>query len=977
MRTGFCEFGVLFTFRYSGLPNFNRMKRLLPLLGIALLFLNARLDAQLQITTSVDATLLAQKIAGEGVTVSNATIVGGSVSSGFFRNIGGTNISIDSGVVLSSGRVLTDGFASTGMNGNGTTQAFQVDADNTVNLPGDADLANAIGVPLALGRDACVLEFDFVPVGDTIRFNYVFSSEEYTPDFVCDFNDAFAFFISGPGITGLKNIALVPGTTTPVSIFNVNNVTDPFDPLCPNNPQYYVDNRTNTFFTHDGHTVTLTAVSEVQPCERYHLKLVIMDVGDGFFDSGVFLEAGSLRSDPVHIDNQNPLNDFNLPYLAEGCTPGAINIHRDAKKPYPQSVTLSFGGTAINGVDVQTIPTTVTIPAGDSVVTVPIVTIADMIPEGHEVLKIFVAIGNTCSGIQSDSILVELRDVDMLAINPPDSTKLCRNGSIMLEAVTGYTDYTWTNGASLSSSTIHNPIASPASGSTNYICTATIGDCIARDSVLVTLKTMELVDKGNVQCNSGLNGYITVSGTGWEGNVTYAVNNEPFQASNTISGLGAGTYWVKMKDESGCIDSIQVELIQENSDVTLTYTTTPSTCSITPDGRIEVTPAGGSGNFTFSSDGVNYQSSNVLVVPEGSYTIYVKDENGCIATESPVVVGKVNTLELEAGADDFMCEGTSYTMAATSNAPTISWAPTSSLTNANTLTPTARPATTTKYYVTAMDGTCSKVDSLIINVWEAPIPDAGADVEICYGITAQLAGAGGTGYSWVPDPSFTTTTEVRDPIVKPDETTSYFLHVIDDKGCKSLVPDEMVVSVTPAVEVFAGNDTLVAIGQPLQLGATERNNSGVSNWEWSPGNYLSDANISNPIATFPSPINVPPYEYTYRVTGTTSIGCQGWDEIKIKVYQGPEIYVPSAFTPNGDGKNDVLYPVPVGLKQLTYFRVFNRWGEEVFFTQDASRGWDGMIGGKGQSNSVYVWVAEGIDFMGNKITRKGMVTLVR
>ena len=127
-----------------------------------------------------------------------------------------------------------------------------MDASGNWGLPGDNDLSIAVrnfGL-----EDACVLEFDFVPLGDSIRFNYVFSSEEYVPDYVCSFNDVFAFFISGPGITGLKNIALIPNTNTPVSIFNVNNVPGG---ACPNNPQYYIDNSTNVFFTHDGHTCLL------------------------------------------------------------------------------------------------------------------------------------------------------------------------------------------------------------------------------------------------------------------------------------------------------------------------------------------------------------------------------------------------------------------------------------------------------------------------------------------------------------------------------------------------------------------------------------------------------------------------------------------------------------------------------------------------------------------------------------------------
>jgi gliding motility-associated-like protein len=468
-----------------------------------------------------------------------------------------------------------------------------------------------------------------------------------------------------------------------------------------------------------------------------------------------------------------------------------------------------------------------------------------------------------------------------------------------------------------------------------------------------------------------------VSGTNWEGTPQFAVNDGGFQNSATFTGLAAGTYWVKVKDASDCIDSLRVDLIQQFPDVDFTTMVTSATCSIAPDGRIEVSPIGGNGAFTYSSNGTSFQASNVLIVPEGSYTVYVKDGNGCTASHNPIVVNKINTVVVDAEADRFICEGTSYDIVATSNATNIAWTPANTLTNSNTLSPTASPSSTTEYYVTASFGTCEKTDSITLNVWTAPIADAGNDVEICYGITAQLSGNGGTSYSWVPASTFVTSSDIQDPIVRPTIPTSYFLHVIDDNGCRSLQTDEVKVIVTPAVEIFAGNDTLVAMDQPLQLSAKDVNASGINDWQWTDTRFLNDPSIPSPTAIFTEPFPTSPYEYTYRITGTTPIGCQGFDDIKIKVYKGPEIYVPTAFTPNNDGRNDILFALPVGMKELKFFKVFNRWGQTVFVTQDATRGWDGFIGGHSQSNSVYVWTAEGIDYMGNRVVRRGMVTLIR
>ncbi len=348
--------------------------------------------------------------------------------------------------------------------------------------------------------------------------------------------------------------------------------------------QYYVDNSNNTFFTHEGHTTILTATSGVQPCQTYHLKMVIMDVGNNLFDSGVFLEAGSLRSDPLQIDNHIQLNEFNKPYLAEGCSSGSIHVTRNRKKSYSQTFNLQFSGTAINGVDVMAIPSSVTIPANDSVVAIPITAIADFVPENNEKLKIYIL--NSCSSFFSDSIEIELRDIDMLAVAPDDSIHICRNGLIQLQAQNGYADYSWTNSFTLSDAGIANPVAVPISSNTNYVCTATSGNCTARDSVLVKWKTIELLNKTDVQCHNGASGSINVAGKGWKGVTGFALNNGTYQSSGTFPGLPAGNYYVKVKDASGCVDSIQVELLQLFPDLTIATSITAATCSLAPDGKI-------------------------------------------------------------------------------------------------------------------------------------------------------------------------------------------------------------------------------------------------------------------------------------------------------------------------------------------------------------------------------------------------------
>jgi gliding motility-associated-like protein len=163
---------------------------------------------------------------------------------------------------------------------------------------------------------------------------------------------------------------------------------------------------------------------------------------------------------------------------------------------------------------------------------------------------------------------------------------------------------------------------------------------------------------------------------------------------------------------------------------------------------------------------------------------------------------------------------------------------------------------------------------------------------------------------------------------------------------------------------------VVAINQPLQLKVIETSIAGVTQYTWSPGSFLNDAGSSVPIAVLP-------YDMHYIVTGTTPEGCEGTDDILIKVYKGPEIYVPTGFTPNNDGLNDLLKVIPVGIKEFRYFRIYNRWGQMVFSTPDPSKGWDGKINGVDQPTGTFVWMAEAVDYKGNLINRKGVVTIIR
>jgi len=932
------------------------------LLSIICIAFYNRSNAQLQVTTQSNAQALVQKLLGPGVTVSNVTLTAHPEMTGIFNNISGTNIGIDSGIVLTNGRAKTAGVGNYGVNGDGTTTAINVDAFNGWGYPGDQDLTDIVS---EVTHDACVLEFDFVPLGDSIKFNYVFSSEEYT-DFSCtQYNDAFAFFIRGPGIMGLKNIALIPGTSLPVTINNINEKS------CALYPQYFINNEQNKFFTHNGHIKVFTAAEKVQPCQIYHLKLVIADVFDDDLDSGVFLEAGSLSSNAISIQNFTQVDQQNNYYLVEGCMTGTFKIKRPNAESTPLIVALSYGGTAVNGVDMQLLPSTVTIPANQKEVLINVLPIIDNLPEGIELIKVYALAGGGCAAnTPTDSTIIQIRDYDTLGI-VPDTAKICRNTSIQLTAYNGYASYQWDADPTLSSLTIRNPIATPVNPSTIYYCTSTFGTCHGRDSAFVQWKTLDLVSKTEINCKDAATGEIQVEGGNeWTAPVEYSINNGPWQPGNIFTGLPVGVYRVKVKDATGCMDSLDIPITQLYPDFLIdNIITKAASCSGLADGSATINLTGGKNPYLYSLDGISFQSSNTFNLRTGSYTIFVKDNNNCTASQN-IFIPLNNTVTLDAGSDKTICEGKSIQLITLSNANSFAWSPSATLDNSALRSPVANPVTTTAYFVTATTGICNRLDSVIVFVNPAPIPNAGPDSTICFGRNITLNGSGGVSYFWSPASSLNNNRLQNPTTINLPGNITYSLHVVDANGCNSLKKDDVLITVTRQAIVEAGRDTVLAVGQPMQLHALDVNMVGFTSYEWQPYYGLTDPFIAGPVVSLDKDI-------TYTIQARTAIGCLATDKIKIQVYKGPDIYVPNAFTPNSDARNDILRAIPVGIKDFHYFRIYDRWGTLIFNTTNPAIGWDGRIKGTEQPTATYVWMAEGVDYNGKTLQRKGSVIILR
>ncbi|MEX2595616.1 MAG: choice-of-anchor L domain-containing protein, partial [Salibacteraceae bacterium] len=312
--------------------------KLKPVFGLVCCFLLAKSSfSQIEVESSLEtgntpAYYIEEILLGEGIQAFNIQFHGDSLQLGEFGNGENSNLNLNEGLMLATGDV---GVADTFPNETNIS-AFTNPLTNPL-LPNYDSALTALSSPLNTFHTA-VLEFDFIPTGDTVRFNYVFASEEYNI-FVCtQFNDVFGFFLSGPGIPGIVNLAKVPGTNEIVAVNNINDGKAGFgiapSPCtyntnsCACNPQYYVNNNypnVGDSVQYNGFTVPLEAKHEVICGDTYHIRMAIADVADGAYDSGVFLEGGSFSSTLIEVNIATVNGDSSI---NEGCGEAEILFSR-------------------------------------------------------------------------------------------------------------------------------------------------------------------------------------------------------------------------------------------------------------------------------------------------------------------------------------------------------------------------------------------------------------------------------------------------------------------------------------------------------------------------------------------------------------------------------------------------------------------------------------------------------------------------
>jgi gliding motility-associated-like protein len=990
---------------------------------------------QMVFTNTQNPSQLVQNVLlGTGITVSNITVNGTAANAlsvtnkiGYFED-GSSTFPISRGVVLGTGNI------------NSLAGISSVFVSSTVGGGSDPDLATISGVTI---NDANVLEFDFVAIGDSMNFKYIFGSEEY-PEYVGGtVNDAFGFFLSGPGITGTYtnsavNLAIIPGTTTAVSINTVNQNI---------NTAYYTSNAANFYGTSsvlDGFTVLLVAASNLQCGGSYHIKMAIGDGGDSAFDSAVFLEAESFSSNVVTIDAQGSLNtgSFTDTILAEGCISTELlfirpEIYTDSTQTF--NVTLSGTATA---ADFTSLPGSVFFPIGVDTVAYTLTPIADGITEPMEWLQIKGYSVTVCGDTIYDSLTVYVVDHYDFSYSVPDSVLAVCVPDTPLVAVTGINGSVgpystlWSFGDTTASTYLPNNGLQPDTITYSVTVTDVCGWQVFDSVVLVvdSIPPAFSVSPGYSSIYTCVDNdllFTAVLTSPTIGPYTFTWSNGTISDTSTLldNNVTADTilYTVSMLDGCGTVitDTVTITTEYDVPDFYISptgplYASCPNSLmtaslNITPGsapnyGPYQIIWSNGvtlSANQSLANNGVNGDQQwhyvtttnycgmttvdSILIINQ--FTLPLAE----ISPSSPLIVDCMPDSALAVAS---ITNGTNgpYTYLWDNGSTNDSLYVQGGLTN----------GASTAFSVTITDG-CGfsapangviqvnktlAFDTLIATLSSACLP-TGTAVGTIVGETTTTTPI----YQWVgPSPSFIDTTNTAGATnLSPG---MYTLAVWDDV-C-SIIDSVEVLAENAPVASFSADVTDGCAGMSVTFTNTSQNTS-YFEWDFGNGNLAIDNTLTTHTEQYFNSGTITLVAYsdatkTCSNSATIAInvvvcGCTDPNAINydpnaivqsgVCIYPIPVVEDPNVFTPNGDGQNDLFF-FKTHYTTEFHITITNRWGNVMYdktldlTATNVPQGWDGHApSGKDADNGTYFYQYKAIGINGDEITGKGFLQLIR
>lgn len=831
--------------------------------------------------------------------ITNIRAIGSPAGIGFFEN-GTSTVGMDQGIIIATGPIK---------HAEGPNEVG--DKSGNFSLPnGDPDLAQLSTHQIL---DAQGIEFDFTPLDSFVQFRYVFASEEYCEFVGSVYNDVFGFFVSGPGIEGpfsrnSKNVALIPGSNAYVAINSVNHTQ---------NSNYFIRNELekdarqcgieplnspySQLIEYDGFTKILTATLKVIPCETYHIRFVVSDVADRHYDSAVFLEAGSFNIGGTvavkAVGNEQSI-------ATEGCAPAAFVFERGERenvdKPLSVQVKISNNSTAIEGVDFEAFPKTITIPAGEKTFRLPVKIINDDITENPEKLAIELDIPCAC---YSSSAVLEITDAPLLLVNLPE-TYVCQNSfTTLYPRISGGVPpyaYRWSNGATSSNINV------TASSIRHYQVTVTdqCGNLAVDSARVMPIEPPAATLSGSEEICAGDTALLPVKLVGtppWR--LTYTLNGilqTPIDSIQTadffLPATQQGIYTIAKVEDAGCagaaVGNAQVNVVN----IQMQSQVNQVSCAAGTNGSILVQPSNGKAPYHFQWAHSNENVAQLRNLSADTYFVTITDDKGCASVfEIPI-----------------------------SEPPPI------------------KP--------------------LIFNCIDLKNPDF------------QLSAAGGTPpYRYSTDGvNFADNTIFK--TLEPGKT--YQLLIQDAAYCEFeqslIIPPvyDRMVELPAKLELNLGE---IYEFQPI-LNLPEHL---IAKAEWRNGAHLSCTDCLNPKVEAL-------LEDTYTLKITDIFGCTDEATVQVSIDLEVDVYIPTAFSPNGDHINDffTVYANTNQVKSIRSLLVFDRWGNQIFAKNDFApnderSGWDGYVQGAPPNTGVFVYSAVLELRDGSEMIKKGHILIIK
>lgn len=603
----------------------------------------------LQVQNFQSAEALIQKLVkGSCVNITNVQYKGLPIQAGTFSN-GRTNVGFDDGIILSTGRI-TDAPGPNDDVGRGGSRFG-------LRTPDPDFLQIYRGIPIDTLQDLAVLSFDFVPTKTPVTFEYVFASEEYCEFVGTQYNDAFGFFVSGPGINGpytngAANYALIPFTRIPVTIntvnhqsnanFFVNNARES-DPRCMD-PSPSPALNTLQF---DGFTRGLFVSIDVQPCQKYHIEIKIIDAGDSWYDSAVMLRGGSFDAGAAATADFVVNNQAGsaVDTVAESCGTAGLLISRvDNDVSQPLTVTYTVGGTATRGTDYSALPTSVIIPAGQRSVRVPVNILPDLLNEGLESITVRLTAPCSCTRLEEVLWIKDLPPptVRIRSNSPP----VCAQGSVNLgaEVQSGTAPFRYLWNTRDTTAVIQALVNGPST------FTVTVTDACGQSTVTATSiavnpsPTLSLAISNALLCpGSEVALPVRLSGIG-PFRLDYTLNNVPQTPITDIRTVDynlivrmAGTVQITaLTDQNGCKSTATATATITASALTATATAQDVACAGGNNGTVRVQVQGGQMPYQYRWQN-NANAAEQVGIGAGVYTVTVTDALNCSFTTQTAV----------------------------------------------------------------------------------------------------------------------------------------------------------------------------------------------------------------------------------------------------------------------------------------------------------------------------------------------------